>query len=158
MATGVLGNPLVRGKSDIIETAVFDPDSFSNITAGIACTLAGEDEHGNNVIVPFDGSSFFGFIVANDLNTRQSTVSVIRAGFKIPVVPGGTAPTGNVAVGLDSDGKVVDAAASVFSLNAENRLDKQGQTITALNEKSVAVAAVTIDLDLGGAPSGSPAS
>lgn len=148
---GILGNPMKRGKSDAIEAATYT----TKVTAGCATTQAdASNGDGQLTVKPFDAAGgFAGFAVANDLNTKNQTVSVISSGLDVPVVfADGKSFTRGDNVSLDATGKVVPAgdAGAVYDLNATVRRT----AFTGLDETGAEKQAITIDLFGGGAASG----
>jgi hypothetical protein len=149
MATGVFGCPLKSGNSNKNEPGVWVDGAVPAI--GKACTLVGTDSNGNSIIKPFDGKSLFGFVSANDFNTRSKTLSVQRAGYSVPVFPADGAVFAKIGdpVGVNASGELVPAASAVYVINGELRII----TATAIDKTFKPKPAVVIDFELGGAVS-----
>lgn len=145
----ILGSPLKRGNSDVIEAALYENVVASGAAASLAAAVAGSDQE---VVKPFDGVSFAGFAVANDINTKAKTISVIKVGLNIPVqgVTGKTYVAGK-GVFLNAAGLVLPEgdADAVYQVNGTVRkIDVNAYK----GDGTLAEKALTIDLFGGGAP------
>lgn len=146
---GILGNPLKRGNSDVIEAAVYS----GAVVAGAATSEdAASDGAAQLTVKPFVvGSGFAGFAVANDMNVKNHTVSVIKVGLDIPVaVTASKTFVAGKGVFIADTGLLVPEgdAAAVYQLNGAIRRT----SFTGLDNTGAEKEAVTIDLYGGGAP------
>lgn len=144
---GILGTPLKRGNSDVIEAATYT----GTVVAGAAVSEATASDEGQLSVVAFDAAKgFAGFALANDLNDKNMTVSTIKQGLDIPVavVTGKTFVSGG-GVFIDATGTVVPEgdAGAVYQVNGSVRR----ASFTGLDNTGSEKEAITVDLFGGGA-------
>lgn len=131
MTKGIYGSPRLRGNSEAIIGAVYEPSGDAaaiaafeaTLVAGVAVSRTASTKGDQNVVVgAFDSKNFAGFPVANDLGLKTKTLSVVKEGLNIPVpIASGKTVTLESALGLNAGGYLIDAtdADCVFILNAE---------------------------------------
>ncbi|AUR98968.1 hypothetical protein NVP1259O_06 [Vibrio phage 1.259.O._10N.286.48.F4] len=143
---GILGSPLKRGNSDVIEAAVYT----GSMSAGVAVSMDNADDDQTTVKAFAAANGLFGFSVANDLNSKTKTVSVIRTGLDVPIraATGKTFSFGD-PVFIDASGMAVPDgdADAVYQVNGTVRKAE----FIGLNENGTEVSAITVDLFGGGA-------
>lgn len=145
---GILGIPLKRGNSDVVEAAVYT----GSVVAGAATSEGAEsDGAGQLTVKPFSVSSgFSGFAVAGDMNAKNKTVSVIKIGLDIPVaITKGKTFTKGKGVFLAATGLLVPEGddGAVYQVNGTIRRSE----FTGLDNAGAEKSSVTIDLFGGGA-------
>lgn len=143
---GILGSPLKRGNSDAIEASVYT----GSMSAGVAVSMDNADDDQTTVKAFAAASGLFGFSVANDLNEKTKTVSVIRTGLDVPIraAEGKTFAFGEAAF-INAAGMAVPDGDSdaVYQINGTVRK----ADFIGLNTKGEEVKAITVDLFGGGA-------
>lgn len=146
---GILGTPMIRGKSDSIEAATY----AALVVAGAGVSQTGSSNgDGQLTVKPFAAASgLAGFAVANDLNEKNQTVSVVKTALDLPIAAvAGKVFVAGKGVFLDASGLAVPEgdATAVYQVNGTVRRI----SFTGLDNKSVEKPAITIDFFGGGAP------
>lgn len=159
MTKGIFGSPRLRGNSEAIVGAVYEPTGDtaaiaafeSRLVAGKGVSRTASTKGDQNIVIgAFDSKNFAGFVVANDLGLKTHTLSVVKTGFNIPVpLAAGKTVTLDSNLGLNAAGEIIDStdAECVFLLNAE--VAEVG--VTAVDAKGAEhTGQVAINLSQGG--------
>lgn len=149
MSKGVLGMPLLKGKSEVIITAHVK-GATTGITAGRAVFATGTETNDQKDVQLAETAIFAG-VLSTDFKVSKisgegAIAGVLEQGLKIPVIlKAAFTPTLGKQLGVNSDGEFTDAAASDTAVKVSGQWSST-EVLTATNEKGEEVRCGFVDL------------
>lgn len=149
MSKGVLGMPLLKGKSEVIITAHVK-GATTGITAGRAVFSTGTETN-DQKDVQLAATALFAGVLSTDFKVSKTSsegaiAGVLEQGLKVPVIlKAAFTPTLGKQLGVNKDGEFTDAAASDTVLKVSGQWHST-EVLTAINEQGEEIRCGFVDL------------